>query len=62
MYDVYGIVEIEKCSDNKGLKLYPLVTSFLLFHLGVQRLGNMKLSIVHCSALDIINNLHDTIP
>ena len=42
--------------------MYTLVTSFLLFCLSVQRLGNLRMSIVYCSALDIINNIHDTIP
>ena len=29
MYDVYGIVKVEKCSNNKGLQLYLLVMLFL---------------------------------
>ena len=30
MYDVYGIVKVEMCSNNKGLQLYLLVTLFLM--------------------------------
>ena len=62
MYDVYGIVKVEKCSNNKGLKLYLLVTSFLLYCLSVQRLGNPKMSVVYHSAPDINNNTCDTAP
>ena len=62
MYNVYGIVKVEKCNNNKSLKLYILVTSFLLFCLSMQRLGNPKMSLVYHSALDINNNIHDTIP
>ena len=37
--------------------MYLKVMSFLLFSL-----GNLKMSIVYCSALDIINNIHDSVP
>ena len=42
--------------------LYLRVMSFPLIHLSVQRLGNLKMSIVYHSALNIINIKCDYIP
>ena len=56
MYDVYGIVKVEKYSCNKGK--YFVSTS----HIISLRKRNPKMSIVYCSALNIINNTHDNIP
>ena len=35
---------------------------FFKYHLNVWRLGNLKMSIVYCSALDINNNICDNVP
>ena len=56
MHDIYGIVKVEKCSNNKDSYLYLLVTLFLLYCLSVQRIGNPKTSIAYCNAPDINDN------
>ena len=63
MYFVYGIVKIEKYSCNKGenfVFMSHVIPSIL--PKCVKTKGNPKMSIVYCSALDMINNIHDNIP
>ena len=57
MYDIYGIVKKEKYSCNKGE--YFVSISHVIFPICK---GNPKTSIVYCGALNIINNIHNTIP
>ena len=47
---IYGIVIIEMYKYNKESYTYHITYLSLLYHLNVQRLGNLKISIVYCSA------------
>ena len=58
---IYGIVKIGINSYNKVLHTYKVAQYSSLYHLSMQRLENLKTSVVYCSA-PTHTYLHDTLP